>query len=84
MGQVYAVQFRVTDTGIGMTPETVVRAFEPFFTTKGKGLGGIGLPSVRHFADEHGGAVRIDSMPGSGTTVTLRLPAAQRMSPPTP
>lgn len=72
------VEFRVTDGGIGMTPDTVLRAFEPFFTTKGKGLGGIGLPSVKRFADEHGGSIAIRSVLGSGTTVTLRLPAARR------
>lgn len=75
--QAAAVEFRVKDSGIGMTQDTVVRAFEPFFTTKGHGLGGIGLPSVRRFADEHGGTIDIQSKLGSGTTVILRLPAAQ-------
>ncbi|WP_244620157.1 ATP-binding protein [Mesorhizobium sp. NFR06] len=70
------IEFRVEDSGIGMTQETVARAFEPFFTTKGKGLGGVGLPMVKHFAEAHGGHVEIESTLGSGTIVILRLPAA--------
>jgi len=52
------------------------RAFEPFLPTKGKGLGGVGLPMVKHFAEAHRGSVEIESALGSGTTVILRLPAA--------
>ena len=75
-GNACLVELRVADTGIGMTQETISRAFDPFFTTKCQGLGGIGLPMVKHFAEQHGGSVEIDSVLGSGTTVTLRLPAA--------
>jgi signal transduction histidine kinase len=71
------VELRVADRGIGMTQETLDRAFDLFFTTKGKGLGGVGLPMVRHFAEQHGGSVEMQSVFGSGTIVTLRLPAAQ-------
>ncbi|BCP55584.1 hypothetical protein K32_42010 [Kaistia sp. 32K] len=71
------VEFLVRDSGIGMTPETARRAFDPFFTTKGTGLGGVGLPMVKHFAEQHGGSVEIESALGSGTTVILRLPAAR-------
>ncbi|MFI0842879.1 sensor histidine kinase [Mesorhizobium sp. IMUNJ 23232] len=71
------VELRIADSGIGMTCETVRRAFDLFFTTKGEGLGGVGLPMVKHFAEEHGGSVEIESVLGSGTTVILRLPAAQ-------
>ncbi|MET3521878.1 sensor histidine kinase [Mesorhizobium abyssinicae] len=70
------VELRVADTGIGMTQETMLRAFDPFFTTKCQGLGGIGLPMVKHFAERHDGSVEIDSALGLGTTVILRLPAA--------
>lgn len=69
------VELRIEDRGIGMTPETVLRAFDPFFTTKGVGLGGVGLPMVKQFAERHGGSVEIESALGSGTTVILRLPA---------
>ncbi|RWN01244.1 MAG: ATP-binding protein [Mesorhizobium sp.] len=71
------VELRIEDSGIGMTRETVLRAFDPFFTTKGTGLGGVGLPMVKHFAERHGGRVDIESAFGSGTTVILRLPAMQ-------
>ena len=63
--------------GIGMTQETVLRAFEPFFTTTDKGLGGVGLATVKHLAEQHGGSVDIESTLGSGTTVILQLPAMQ-------
>lgn len=67
------VDIRVADNGIGMTSETMVRAFDPFFTTKGEGLGGVGLPMVKRFAEESGGSVDVQSTFGAGTTVTLRL-----------
>ncbi|TIX44633.1 MAG: ATP-binding protein [Mesorhizobium sp.] len=69
------VDVSITDNGIGMTAETIVCAFDPFFTTKSEGLGGVGLPMVRRFAEESGGSVDIQSMLGAGTTVRLRLPA---------
>lgn len=75
-GRASFVEVRVADNGIGMTHETMARAFDPFFTTKCSGLGGIGLPMVKHFAEQHDGTVEIDSALGSGTTVILRLPAA--------
>jgi len=69
------VDIRVADNGIGMTSETMVRAFAPFFTTKGEGLGGVGLPMVKRFAEESGGSIDAQSTLGAGTTMTLRLPA---------
>lgn len=72
------VQISVTDTGIGMTPETARRAFDPFFTTKSRGLGGLGLPMVRRFVVEAGGSLSVDSRPGVGTAIILRLPVWQQ------
>jgi signal transduction histidine kinase len=69
------VELHVADSGIGMTPETIVRAFELFFTTKADGLGGVGLPMVHSFARDAGGRLLIESTYGVGTTVTLQLPA---------
>jgi signal transduction histidine kinase len=75
------VTIRVSDTGCGMTQETKARAFDPFFTTKSDACGtGLGLSMVRRFAQEAGGDVAIDSAPGNGTTVTLRLPCEQSCS----
>jgi signal transduction histidine kinase len=65
----------VSDTGVGMSKETVVRAFDPFYTTKPIGQGtGLGLSMVHGFAGQSGGAARIDSVIGEGTTVCIYLP----------
>jgi two-component system NtrC family sensor kinase len=67
----------VRDTGIGMDPETLARVGEPFFTTKGTGLGtGLGLATVRGFCARAGGALRMESAPGRGTTAAIWLPVA--------
>lgn len=66
----------VSDTGTGMSSDTIARAFEPFFTTKPIGSGtGLGLSMIYGFARQSGGQVRIHSKLGSGTTVTLYLPS---------
>ena len=66
---------RVRDNGCGMPPEVAARAGEPFFTTKGPGRGmGLGLFLVRTFAERLRGHLRIDSAPGRGTEVEMRLP----------
>jgi PAS domain S-box-containing protein len=64
----------VSDSGSGMTESVRKRAFEPFYTTKAVGAGtGLGLAQVYGIARQAGGAARIVSLPGSGTTVTLLL-----------
>jgi CheY-like chemotaxis protein len=68
----------VADTGSGMDEATLKRATEPFFTTKGLGKGtGLGLSMVHGFAAQSGGATRITSRLGSGTSIELWLPVAQ-------
>jgi PAS domain S-box-containing protein len=68
----------VSDTGTGMDEVTLKHATEPFFTTKGVGKGtGLGLSMVHGLAAQSGGAMRISSALGSGTTVELWLPVAE-------
>ena len=65
----------VADDGPGMPPEVLAHAFEPFFTTKLHGKGtGLGLAQLYGFAKQSGGAARIESEPGKGTTVAIYLP----------
>jgi len=69
------VRISVTDTGTGMSPETLERVFEPFFTTKPVGQGtGLGLSQISGFARQSGGDVAIQSVLGEGTTVSIYLP----------
>jgi CheY-like chemotaxis protein len=72
------VAISVTDTGTGMEREVAYRAFEPFFTTKHPTDGsGLGLSSVLGFCRQSGGACRIYSEPGVGTTVRIMFPVSE-------
>ena len=71
------VTVSVQDSGTGMSGEVLSRVFEPFFTTKPPSQGsGLGLSQVHGLAVQSGGAVKIQTYPGVGTTVTLILPVA--------
>ena len=66
---------RIADNGCGIASGNLIRVFEPFFTTREVGRGtGMGLTVAREIVRAAGGNVEIDSVHGSGTTVTLRLP----------
>jgi signal transduction histidine kinase/CheY-like chemotaxis protein len=74
------VEIAVRDTGVGIAPDILSRVFEPFFTTKPTGEGtGLGLSQVYGFVRQSGGAVKIESKPLEGTTVSLYLPAHERV-----
>ncbi len=65
----------VTDNGHGMTPEVRSRALDPFFSHRPAGRGrGLGLARVHRWLRDNGGGIRIESEPGKGTNIELRLP----------
>jgi PAS domain S-box-containing protein len=77
------VSMVVEDTGSGMSPEVLSRAVEPFYTTKPAGKGtGLGLSLVFGTVKSHRGTLDIESQPGRGTRVEIRLPVARGDQPP--
>ena len=78
------VTVTVADDGQGMDAATLARATEPFFTTKEAGEGsGLGLSMVSGFCHQSGGGLRIESAPGSGTTITMYFPLTGLVAPQT-
>jgi two-component system, NtrC family, sensor kinase len=73
-----AVEISIADTGVGIPADQAARIFEPGFTTKAGRIGmGLGLPICRQIVERHGGRIRVESEPGTGTTFTLHLPLRQ-------
>ena len=68
-------EIMITDTGCGITEETIPHVFEPFYTTKPAGKGtGLGLSVAKRVIRDHGGEISISSKEGSGTSVLVKLP----------
>ena len=75
----------VTDTGTGISEGDLPYIFEPFYTTKQEGYGvGLGLSTVYGIMERHKGSVEVKSMPGKGSTFTLKLPAQEINTPASP
>lgn len=70
-----AVEVTVADTGVGIAREDLNRIMEPLYSTKARGLG-LGLAIARSILDKHRATLRVSSEPGTGSTFTVRLPAA--------
>lgn len=69
------VRISATDTGRGMTQEEAAHCLEPFYTTRPAGQGtGLGLPVASDLATAAGGELLVESTPGQGTTIHIRLP----------
>lgn len=71
------LKLTVADTGEGIDPVVVEKIFDPYFTTKKKGEGtGLGLAVVRGIVEKHGGAVKVETNPGTGTVFDVYFPMA--------
>jgi len=70
--------FSVTDTGVGMSPQTKKRIFDPFFTTKGPQINGLGLSVCYGIIKKYGGTIEVKSEESKGTTFTIRMPIRPR------
>jgi signal transduction histidine kinase len=82
----HSVEVSVKDQGLGISPSDLPHIFEPFYrgsdATSGRVAGsGLGLSLVRRIVEAHGGSVRVESVPGNGTTFRVTLPAASEPSP---
>jgi two-component system cell cycle sensor histidine kinase/response regulator CckA len=72
------VELVVRDAGCGMTETVRARIFDPFFTTKASGQGtGLGLATVQRIVNQHGGEIDVETAPGRGTSMRVRLPRAE-------
>ncbi|MEA2754967.1 MAG: hypothetical protein QOJ54_1256 [Aliidongia sp.] len=79
-----SVEVRITDNGIGMTPEVCEKVFAPFFTTRPSGMGvGLGLTVGQEIVhQQHQGRIEFESVPGEQTTVIISLPRRTRAEKP--
>ncbi len=76
------VKISIKDTGHGMSSDVITKIFDPYFTTKDKGVGtGLGLAVVHGIVKKYGGAIRVESQLGKGTTFHIYLPKANIAAP---
>jgi signal transduction histidine kinase len=74
----FYVDLRVADNGPGIIPAQISKIFDPYFTTKqAKNGTGLGLYIAKRVVEDHNGSIKVDSTPGTGTTLTIRLPLSQ-------
>lgn len=79
------VTVSINDTGPGIIPENLKRIFDPFFTTKPVGEGtGLGLSISHSIIEKHRGSIKVDNLPGEGTTFTITLPVDAEERPSNP
>ena len=64
----------VADNGIGMSDEVLSKMYTRFYSTKAAGGTGLGLHVVKKIAEEHGGTITVDSVPGEGSAFHIHLP----------
>ena len=67
------IELKVSDSGVGISPDQLEHIFQPFFTTKAHGIG-LGLPITRRLVEDHHGYMFVESQLGYGTTIRVRLP----------
>ena len=68
------VEVKISDTGVGISEESLGKIFEPYFSTKQSGFG-LGLAVTRKIIEEHQGRIAVESQVDRGTTFTVTLPA---------
>ena len=76
------VELAVRDTGVGISPEAIPKIFDRFYqvdssTTRQHGGTGLGLAIVKYILDAHGAHITVESLPGTGTTFSIRLPVPE-------
>jgi signal transduction histidine kinase len=74
------LDLQVRDTGVGMDRQALDRIFEPYFSTKAVGTG-LGLTIAKRNVELHGGSIGVESEPGRGTTIRVRLPLGRPADP---
>jgi Signal transduction histidine kinase regulating C4-dicarboxylate transport system len=75
----HRVRLQISDTGIGMSEETLRNCMEPFFTTKGKRGSGLGLAISYGIIRRHGGTITVESILGKSTTFTIYIPVPEEL-----